>query len=68
MNKIENAKINKFCPTLNFKVDIPIRYIQQNGAYILVDTNGCDEGYNGSEECKQCVKRCIERFKSENER
>ena len=66
MDKIENARISKFCPRLNFKVDIPIRYIQQNGQSVLVDSNGCDEGYNGSQECSQCIKRCVEEFKKEN--
>lgn len=57
-------KVTVLCPTHHHYIDVSIRYITEDGKLFLVDSQGCDLGYNGSKECKECLSRCIEIFKA----
>ena len=56
-------EITVFCHTYRHNVEVHIRYIKKDGKLYLVDCQGCDTGYNGSPECRDCCARCVALFR-----
>ena len=60
------GKVRMLCPVLHRRVDVHIQYVTKDGKIYIVDSNGCNEGFNDSKDCSECLKRSIEIFKEGN--
>lgn len=57
------GKVKMLCPHLSRYVDVYIHYVMNGKEIFLIESNGCDEGYNDSKECAECLTRSVEIFK-----
>lgn len=57
------GKVRMLCPVLHRRVDVHIQYVMNGNEIFMIDSNGCDEGYNASKECAECLSRSVEFFK-----
>lgn len=61
--KICYGKVKMLCPHLHRYIDVHIQYVMNGNDIYMIKSNGCDEGYNASKECTECLIRSVEMFK-----
>ena len=63
-SNIQFTTVKMLCPTHMQYVDVPIQFVTKDKELYLVDSGGCDFGFNDSEECRKCRSAAVKKFKS----
>lgn len=56
-------KITVLCPQHHRYIDVPIQYIKKGDELYLCDAKGCDDGFDNSPKCQDCLRQCIVTFR-----
>ena len=60
---IKNYRVNVLCPKYNRILEVSVIYAKIDNEYEPISCNGCDFGYNGSDECKECISKILNDLK-----
>ena len=63
-SNIQFATVKMLCPTHTQYVDVPIQFVTKGKELYLVDSCGCDFGFNDSVECQKCRSAAVKKFKA----
>ena len=59
---IKNCCVKVLCEKHHREVEVYIRCVFSNHKLIIAECNGCDSGYNASDECIECTNKCLKVF------
>lgn len=60
---IKNFRVSILCPIYHRMIDITVICAKIDNKYEPISCNGCDFGYNASDECEECITKALKDLK-----